>query len=564
MARHDTRPRRHALACGTATLLALLAASTAGAADLFINNIDGANVGFNDPTPATPVGGNSGVTVGEQRLIAFQFAADLWGQILESEVDIVIQASFGPQSCDAQSGVLGGASSISIEADFPGAPQADTWYHSALANALAGFDLNPGQDDISAQFNGNIDNNDDCLAGSNWYYGLDNEPAGTDIDFLNVVMHEIGHGLGFSSFVNVIFGSFPGGTPDVYARNSLDTSLGLHFDAMSNAQRRDAIVNTGAVVWDGVRVNDVAFSVLGALPVMDVTSPPLGEVEVNTAAFGPALPDDGLTGTVVLVDDGTGTGTDACEPLTPASAAAVAGNLALIDRGNCTFASKTVQAQAAGAIGVIVANNEPGGPPPMGGSDATIVIPSVGIPQADGTAIKANLPGVVVTLGFDPDRVAGADDNGFVRLYAPNPVEPGSSFSHFDVVASPNLLMEPSLTATVSAATDVDLTTALFQDIGWTVVDADGDTIPDLNDNCTLIDNPDQRDSNGDGFGNACDADLNDDGTINFGDLALFKSVFLGSDADADFNGDGEVNFGDLATLKQNFLGEPGPSGLLP
>ncbi len=93
--------------------------------------------------------------------------------------------------------------------------------------------------------------------------------------------------------------------------------------------------------------------------------------------------------------------------------------------------------------------------------------------------------------------------------------------------------------------------------------DSDGDGVFDNMDNCTGQANADQRDTNGDGFGNHCDADLNDDCMINFGDVAAFKSVFLTSDADADFDGDGEVNFGDLAVMKASFLDPPGPSGVL-
>ncbi|MDF1554661.1 MAG: dockerin type I domain-containing protein [Deferrisomatales bacterium] len=94
--------------------------------------------------------------------------------------------------------------------------------------------------------------------------------------------------------------------------------------------------------------------------------------------------------------------------------------------------------------------------------------------------------------------------------------------------------------------------------------DADADGVPDAEDNCLVVANADQRDTDGDGFGNRCDPDFNNDGGINFGDLAYLKSVFLSGDPDADLNGDGGVNFGDLAILKSMFLGTPGPSGLVP
>ncbi len=65
--------------------------------------------GFNDPTPATPVGGNDGTTIGQQRLNAFQFAASIWGATLNSSQPIVIRAGWAAQSCTANSGVLGSA-----------------------------------------------------------------------------------------------------------------------------------------------------------------------------------------------------------------------------------------------------------------------------------------------------------------------------------------------------------------------------------------------------------------------------------------------------------------------
>jgi glucose/arabinose dehydrogenase len=94
------------------------------------------------------------------------------------------------------------------------------------------------------------------------------------------------------------------------------------------------------------------------------------------------------------------------------------------------------------------------------------------------------------------------------------------------------------------------------------LVDTDGDGVPDQQDNCTLVPNADQRDSNGDFYGNLCDADLNGDRLVNFGDLAALRSVFFTDDPHADFNGDGRVNFADVGVLKSQFFGPPGPSGL--
>jgi uncharacterized protein YegL len=92
--------------------------------------------------------------------------------------------------------------------------------------------------------------------------------------------------------------------------------------------------------------------------------------------------------------------------------------------------------------------------------------------------------------------------------------------------------------------------------------DADGDGVADDADNCTLVPNADQRDTNGDGFGNVCDGDMDDNCATNFLDLAHFKSVFFTADPDADIDGDGTVGFDDLGAFKALMMRAPGPSGL--
>ena len=96
------------------------------------------------------------------------------------------------------------------------------------------------------------------------------------------------------------------------------------------------------------------------------------------------------------------------------------------------------------------------------------------------------------------------------------------------------------------------------------VPDSDGDGVKDGFDNCLLRANANQRNSNGDAFGNVCDADLNNDGFVNAADLALFKKSFGTTNSDADFDGSGFVNAADLASFKSLFGKTPGPSGLVP
>src|SRR5262245_13084853 len=94
-----------------AVALALgFAACAFPAATIQVFNGDPAGQGFNDPTPANPVGGNSGTTIGLQRQIAFQFAANQWGQTLTSTQVIRVLAFITPLPCNATSGVLGAAS----------------------------------------------------------------------------------------------------------------------------------------------------------------------------------------------------------------------------------------------------------------------------------------------------------------------------------------------------------------------------------------------------------------------------------------------------------------------
>jgi hypothetical protein len=456
-------------ACVALIALIVVAATPATAANLVLVNLDPPGLGLNDPTPAAPVGGNPGTTLGEQRTNVYNLAMQIWGATVASNATVFIGATFQPLPCSPTGAVLGAAGATFVFANFPGSTFPNTWFGSALADSLAGADLNPGFIDIISFFNSDIDDDPNCLVGRTWYYGFDNNQGG-DIDFLSVVLHEIAHGLGFQNFANEASGTLLAGLPDIYTKFSLDLTTGKTWDIMSDAERQTSAVNTGNVVWNGPSVTAAAPGALGPRPSALVLTPPLtvgDSYEAQAASFGPALTTSGgTTGKMVVADDGVGVGTDACEPIQNN----LNGKIAIVDRGACAFVTKVLNAQIAGAKGVIVVNNLPKGLPPMGGASSAVTIPSVGVTMDDGNMFKDAADGNAESkLILDEDFLAGVE-GGFVRLYAPDPVQLGSSISHWDTTATPSLLMEPSITPNLESAVDLDLTPFLFEDIGWVLL----------------------------------------------------------------------------------------------
>ena len=207
------------------------------ATTITLNNSDDANEGLNDPTPSLPVGGNIGNTAGQQRVIVFEYAAALVASVINSTVPIRIEAKFDPLTCDATSGILGLAGPNGFHQNFLGTPLINTFYSQAQANSLSGADLNPSTDDMGMTFNSSVDNNSGCLDNRNWYYGLDGNPPNNDIDFLTTVLHEVMHGIGFLTRVNLTSGAKQNGSDDAYMLNIEDHSLGKIWPNMTNSQR---------------------------------------------------------------------------------------------------------------------------------------------------------------------------------------------------------------------------------------------------------------------------------------------------------------------------------------
>jgi hypothetical protein len=355
-----------------------------------------------------------------------------------------------------------------VFSNFPGA-RPDTWYPSALADEIAGFELLPqpvdevSDGDLIIFVNRALD--DGCLSPEvGFYYGLDHNQAPTQFDLLTVLMHEMAHGLGFLTTTDDATGTQFNGMPSIYDVFALDTHIGKHWNEMTDAERAASAVNTRNLVWDGPLVTMQAPTILESPPSLNVIAPEgiAGRYAATAASFGPPVTSGGTEGEIELADDGVETGTDACEALQNV----FEGRIALIDRGTCDFTEKAANAQDAGASAVILVNNVSDPPIQAVGTDPDIRIPSIMISQSHGTLIRGFL-NVRASLQLDQTQLSGVDNNGFVRLFAPNPLQPGSSVSHWDTSASPNLLMEPRITPALAPLRDVDLTLALLADMGW-------------------------------------------------------------------------------------------------
>jgi hypothetical protein len=154
--------------------------------------------------------------------VAFAKAVENWSYLIHSPVTIKIDATWQP----LDPGVLGSAGANSFRRDFKNAPQKLTWYPIAIANKLAGYDLEPENFDIRARFSSSFD----------WYLGLDGNCPANKYDFISTVMHEIGHGLGFLGSANVdgSNGSWGSGTkfPMIYDRFVYNGSDELLIDTL--------------------------------------------------------------------------------------------------------------------------------------------------------------------------------------------------------------------------------------------------------------------------------------------------------------------------------------------
>ena len=172
--------------------------------------------------------------------VQMQAAVDVWAANFESKVPIHIEATWGRSSSYS---VLGSARPGNYFANFAGAPDPSLWYPSALANALAGRDLDGDNPEMIITVNSLAD----------WYRGGGVGPSKSEYDLQSVMLHEMAHGLGFLSTSNYDeffgYGSIDQPTPfDAY----IQTGDGRRLSDLPSPSLELGEALTSKLVWSGV------------------------------------------------------------------------------------------------------------------------------------------------------------------------------------------------------------------------------------------------------------------------------------------------------------------------
>lgn len=441
----------------------MVAAAASGAASSFVFIDDSAaGSGFSASAPRAPVGGNPGITLGEQRRRVFERAGEIWGRYLYSPVPIRVTVDFAPLGAST----LAAAGPETYERDFANAPMGNTFYPVALANSLAGFDLAPTQADVGVTVSSD----------ATFYLGFDAAVPSGSPSLLDVILHELGHGLGFISLVNSSTGAFFNNRPDAFSRWIFDVFQNLAWTQMTGTQRLNSQLNDPFLVWTGPATTLGARSVLNKADRPTVVAiPEVGDpitLRMVPGDVGGDFPVGAIEGFLVRARDGSelsGRASRACAELL--NAAELSGQIALIRRGDCFFDEKVLRAQQAGAIAVIIANNAGDSLLFMGASGEvveTLTIPAVFVGQSTGDQLEG-LAAAGARVRFGPAPAGVGTTGDFLRLYAPSEFNSGSSVSHWSTEASPNLLMEPFINRNLDR--QLDLTLTQMRDIGWRVLE---------------------------------------------------------------------------------------------
>lgn len=215
---------------------------------------------------------------------------------------------------------------------------------------------------------------------------------------------------------------------DVWYHYGFDEQGG-NFQAMNYTGEGQGNDEVHAQAQDGGGMNNANFATPedGTSPVMQmylwrtseadtfrVNSPSAvaGAYTIETASFGPEIPAAGITADLILVQDDVEPFADGCGNIT--NGPAIAGKIAVVDRGQCTFVGKVQALQAQGALAVVVVNNAPGAPITMGGTDpGDIAIPSVMVSMANGQMLKNAMLGGAVNATLKGAGLESIRDGDF-------------------------------------------------------------------------------------------------------------------------------------------------------
>jgi hypothetical protein len=157
---------------------------------------------------------------------AFEYATNLWGTLLNSSVPIKIDACWASLG----EGVLGHSATDSFYRNFTGAPQANTCYSVAVANAISGADQNGSDPEMHIAYSSS--------SSFTWYFGTDGNPPMNQYDFVSVVLHEIAHGLNFAGSMRVSSGQGSWGCRDY-------PNLPVIYDRFTQNGSGQALIDTG-------------------------------------------------------------------------------------------------------------------------------------------------------------------------------------------------------------------------------------------------------------------------------------------------------------------------------
>lgn len=213
-----------------ATLGLLLLARAAYAVPITISYGDSDGQGFSDPV------------LGAARRNAFEFATSTWANTLAGTVPIAIAAAMPALGGSGANALLAASGAVTFHRNFSAAAVPNTWYAAALANEISGVDVNGSNTpEISIMFNADVDS-PEVLGSIGWYYGTDAQP-GTDIDFVTIALHELGHGLNFADLVDLNTGGWLiNAQPGIFDRTLFRPLVGSFAD-LRDAERLAAVVS---------------------------------------------------------------------------------------------------------------------------------------------------------------------------------------------------------------------------------------------------------------------------------------------------------------------------------